>query len=32
MLLQVVLIAVGVFFGLAVEEWREDRENEALAE
>jgi hypothetical protein len=31
MLLQVVLIAVGVFLGLAGEEWREDRENRRLA-
>ena len=31
MLLQVVLIAVGVFLGLAGEEWREDRENQRLA-
>ena len=31
MVLQVVLIAVGVFLGLAGEEWREDRENRRLA-
>ena len=31
MVLQVVLIAVGVFLGLAGEEWREDRENQRLA-
>jgi hypothetical protein len=31
MLLQVVLIALGVFLGLAGEEWREDRENRSLA-
>jgi hypothetical protein len=31
MVLQVVLIAVGVFLGLAGEQWREDRENERLA-
>jgi hypothetical protein len=32
MVLQVVLIAVGVFLGLAGEEWREDRENRRLAD
>lgn len=31
MVLQVVLIALGVFLGLAGEEWREDRENRRLA-
>jgi hypothetical protein len=31
MVLQVVLIAIGVFLGLAGEEWREDRENRRLA-
>lgn len=31
MVLQVVLIALGVFLGLAGEEWREDRENRNLA-
>jgi hypothetical protein len=31
MALQVVLISVGVFLGLAGEEWREDRENRRLA-
>jgi len=31
MVLQVALIAVGVFLGLAGEEWREDRENRRLA-
>jgi hypothetical protein len=31
MVVQVVLIAVGVFLGLAGEEWREDRENRRLA-
>jgi hypothetical protein len=31
MALQVVLIALGVFLGLAGEEWREDRENRRLA-
>jgi hypothetical protein len=31
MVLQVVLIAVGVFLGLAGEEWRQDRENRRLA-
>lgn len=31
MVLQVVLIAVGVFLGLAGEEWREDRDNRHLA-
>jgi hypothetical protein len=31
MILQVVLIAVGVFLGLAGEEWREDRENARAA-
>jgi hypothetical protein len=31
MVLQVVLIAVGVFLGLAGEEWREDRANHRLA-
>lgn len=32
MALQVVLISVGVFLGLAGEEWREDRESRRLAE
>ena len=32
MVLQVVLIALGVFLGLAGEEWREDRENRRLAD
>ena len=31
MALQVALIAIGVFLGLAGEEWREDRENRQLA-
>src|SRR5688572_15159320 len=31
MVLQVALIAVGVFLGLAGEEWREDRENRRVA-
>lgn len=31
MVLQVVLIALGVFLGLAGEEWREDRENRRVA-
>ena len=31
MVLQVVLIAIGVFLGLAGEEWREDRENRRSA-
>ena len=31
MVLQVALIAIGVFLGLAGEEWREDRENRRLA-
>lgn len=32
MMVQVVLISVGVFLGLAGEEWREDRENRQLAD
>jgi hypothetical protein len=32
MAVQVILIAVGVFLGLAGEEWREDRENRRLAD
>ena len=32
MVLQVALIAIGVFLGLAGEEWREDRENRRLAD
>lgn len=32
MVLQVVLIALGVFLGLAGEEWRESRENQRLGE